>query len=69
VAENYGSHPHRSQYHSESGCLRNQKQNRYHRLPIVTMPLVRHSSTMSLGGLAMKEAGAGLLARMGQGSY
>jgi hypothetical protein len=32
VAEKYGSHPHNRQSRSKSGCLRDQEQNRNHRL-------------------------------------
>src|SRR5882724_8838247 len=31
VTENYGSHPHNNQSRSQSGCLWDQQQNRYHR--------------------------------------
>ena len=31
VTENHGSHPYNSQSRSQSGCLRDQEQNRHHR--------------------------------------
>jgi hypothetical protein len=32
VTENYGGHPHNNQFRCQSRCLRDEEQNRHHRL-------------------------------------
>ena len=53
VTENYGSHPHNSQSRSQSGCFRDQEQNRHHRLESAAL----QSTRSRLGGAVDRPTG------------